>query len=360
MILYKKDSKGKIRTLEIYTIEGTLYQKSGLQDGKKVEHAKECKPKNLGKSNETTPGSQAILEAAALRTKKLREGYFNTVEDAEESNVVLPMLAKDYFKEKHKLEGKKLALQPKLDGIRCNIHCDIKNDTIKAFSRKNKEIVNIDHILDELSKYLQHYYGMYDTLIFDGELFLHNTTFQEVTKLVKNKPGEVKVEYHIYDIIDANMTFKERDTRVGYLMFGSKLNYVFGVNTNMEITKDLDEYYKEYIDDGYEGMMVRVLDSPYKVNGRSSDLLKYKKFIDVALPIEDITPNDANPSHGTVWVKFNDKLQKTGAKLSHADREDLLTNKDDYIGKTAEIRYFEETDEGLMRFPVYHGIRIDK
>ena len=117
-MIYKKDSKGRIRSLDIYTIEGTLYQKSGLLDGKKVEHTKECTPKNVGKSNETTPGSQAILESGALRTKKLREGYFDTIEEAKSNVVMLPMLAKDYFKEKHKLIGKAIALQPKLDGYK--------------------------------------------------------------------------------------------------------------------------------------------------------------------------------------------------------------------------------------------------
>ena len=46
--------------------------------------------------------------------------------------------------------------------------------------------------------------------------------------------------------------------------------------------------------------------------------------------------------------------------MSHEERRELLVNKEDYIGKTAEIRYFEETDGGLPRFPVYVGIRLDK
>ena len=98
----------------------------------------------------------------------------------------------------------------------------------------------------------------------------------------------------------------------------------------------------------------------YKVNGRSSNLLKYKKFFDVSLPIIDITPNDATPEHGTVWVEYKGQKTKCGMKLSHADREEILRNKENYIGKIAEIRYFEETDDGLIRFPVYHGIRLDK
>jgi hypothetical protein len=39
----------------------------------------------------------------------------------------------------------------------------------------------------------------------------------------------------------------------------------------------------------------------------------------------------------------------------------LWANRAKYIGiETAEIRYFEETDKGALRFPVFHGFRIDK
>ena len=47
-------------------------------------------------------------------------------------------------------------------------------------------------------------------------------------------------------------------------------------------------------------------------------------------------------------------------KFSHAEREEILQNKDQYIGQMAEIRFFEYTEDGLPRFPVCHGFRLDK
>ena len=82
MKIYKLDSKGKVRVLEVTTNEGNLIQTSGLLDGKKVEHKKLCKPKNIGKINETTEVTQSEFEAEALIVKKLREGYFKTIEEA--------------------------------------------------------------------------------------------------------------------------------------------------------------------------------------------------------------------------------------------------------------------------------------
>ena len=95
MKIYKLDSKGKVRVLEVTTNEGNLIQTSGLLDGKKVEHKKLCKPKNIGKVNETTEVTQSEFEAEALIVKKLREGYFKTIEEAESVKVILPILAID-------------------------------------------------------------------------------------------------------------------------------------------------------------------------------------------------------------------------------------------------------------------------
>ena len=87
-VLYKKDSKGKIRTISIWSDNGYLNQSSGLLDGKKVLHTKLCAFKNIGKSNETTPIEQANLEALAIIKNKLTEGYFETIEEAKNEVII--------------------------------------------------------------------------------------------------------------------------------------------------------------------------------------------------------------------------------------------------------------------------------
>lgn len=59
--------------------------------------------KNIGKLNETSPEEQAILEANAKIVKKLDEGYFKSIEEANNGDVILPMLAKDFKIEEHKV-----------------------------------------------------------------------------------------------------------------------------------------------------------------------------------------------------------------------------------------------------------------
>ena len=46
--------------------------------------------------------------------------------------------------------------------------------------------------------------------------------------------------------------------------------------------------------------------------------------------------------------------------MSHKDREELLANANKYIGQTAEVRFFEWTDDGFPRFPICVWFRLDK
>ena len=107
--------------------------------------------------------------------------------------------------------------------------------------------------------------------------------------------------------------------------------------------------------------MLRTGINGYQINKRTSDLLKYKDFKDIDLKIIDITANETSIKQGTPWVEYKGNKVKCGVKMSHEDREDLLTNKNLYIGQIANVRYFEETDGGnSLRFPVMIGIHGDR
>ena len=254
------------------------------------------------------------------------------------------MLANDYFKKEKKVQFP-CYVQPKLDGMR-----GLGNDG-KLISRANKEIITLKHIQNDLEGFEEY---------IDGELYAHGLTFQENMKIIKKyREGQTEnVKYHVYDMI-SDKPFIERYNELKTLVFGlPNIEVVPLVEINSPT--ELEEYYGKFMSEGYEGIMIRWGTDGYKVNGRSDNLLKYKKFFDVAVPIVDITPNDAIPTHGTIWIEYNGKVVKTGARLSHEEREDILTNKEEYIGKTAEVRYFETTDDGSLRFPVFCGVRLDK
>ena len=374
--IYKKDSKGKVRMLHIRTEGADLIQESGLLDGKLTFHRSTCTPKNVGKANETTPETQADFEARAKIQSKMSEGYFNTVEEAHDNVVILPMLAKDYKKESKKVVFPCYA-QPKLDGQRA-----LGAKFTPMISRKGKVIDTMEHIQKDLDT-LALNRGIY----IDGELYAHGISFQENMKLIKKyRKGESEdIQFYVYDMV-MDAPFKERyDTLSALVLPFANIKLVPTVVINNE--EDLKKVHAQYLAQGYEGTIVRHSDAPYGVNKRDSQLLKYKDFLDKVYRVIDVIPSDKNPLQGTVRCQLDIKKYftldgkgnvnkisdsnfsgatydyppfKCGMKFSHAEREEILANKYDYINSMSETRFFEYTDDGLPRFPVCYGFRNDK
>lgn len=349
--IYKKDSSGKIRFLEISAKEGTVIQTSGVVGtDNPVTNISQCEPKNVGKVNSTTAEEQAIVEAASKLAEKMRLGYFNSIEEAQEKggkDFLLPMLAKDYKKEFKKVKFP-CYVQPKLDGMRA-----LGSEEF-LISRTGKEIDTLKHIvLADL-----------EDNILDGELYAHGISFQENMKLIKKyRPGLTEqVKYHVYDLV-MDAPFPERYLTLQRLIQG--LDHVELVHTaRINNEEDLLYHHQLFISQGYEGTMVRHSEEGYAVNKRSSQLLKYKDFLDETYVVVDVIPSESRPEQGVV-VCIKEHAMGTsyfncGMKFSHAEREEILTNKQNYIGKMAEVRFFEYTDSGLPRFPICYGFRLDK
>lgn len=347
--LYKKDSKGKVRYLKIWAEAHVLMQESGVVGTENpILHTKKIKGKNLGKSNETSDTEQATLEAKRLNTTKLREGYYETIEEAEVSDCVLPMLAKDYEKEAKKIKwGESIVIEnPKLDGMRCLAF--VKSGGVTLISRKGVVIENLRHIESELS-------GLPDCIL-DGELYVHGESFQTNMSYIKKytKGKTERISLWVYDMVSDepyNIRLSEAVELISGLTHVKPITFTF-IKSELEML----EKFEEHIKDGYEGMMVKIVDGGYKSNTRSSSLLKYKTFMDNQYKIIDVIPSDARPDWGKpVFEGFS-----AGTKFPVEFKKDLLLNKNDYIGKIAEVRFFGYTDEGLPRFPVMVGIRLDK
>jgi DNA ligase-1 len=348
--LYKKDSKNKLRYLFIEANADEVIQTSGLFGGKAVMNTSKCVGKNIGRANETTPFEQAVLEAKAKYVKKLKEGYFKTEEEAKNNVVILPMLAKVFGKEEKKVTYPCYA-QPKLDGMRGLGSCDHKTLT----SRSGNNIDTLDHVVTNLPSIAG--------LTLDGELYAHGKSFQENMRLIKKyRLGETElIKYHVYDVI-SDMPFHERL---------QVLNQVCLYNSMLEVVpthiikskEELMKLHMYHISQGYEGTIVRHGDDGYKLNGRSSSLLKLKDFFDLSLPLMDVIPSEKRPDHGKplfYWKGAKNDTLGAGIALSHDEAKDLLENKEQHIGKTCELRFFEKHETGVPRHPTMYGFRLDK
>ena len=72
--LYKRDTKGKLRSWIVEYEGAGIRTVAGLEDGKKVTSEwKICSAKNVGRANATTDEEQAIAEAQALWDKRIEK-----------------------------------------------------------------------------------------------------------------------------------------------------------------------------------------------------------------------------------------------------------------------------------------------
>jgi DNA ligase-1 len=122
----------------------------------------------------------------------------------------------------------------------------------------------------------------------------------------------------------------------------------------------LNELYEKYVDEGYEGQMVRT-DGPYE-NKRSKYLLKRKEFQDSEFKILDIVEGVGNKSGmaGNMVFKNHKGIEfHSNIKGTRLYLKELLKNKNKLIGKTATVKYFNLTPEDeIPRFP--YVINIDR
>ena len=377
--LYKIDTKGKLREWTMHIDGASFYAIKGLVDGKlTTDKPTNTIAKNVGRSNATTAEEQAELEAQAKWQKKLDSGYALNEKDAQTKKFYEPMLAHNYKDRKSELRYP-LFSQPKLDGIRCVVRKE--GDKLVGRTRNGKEIECIPHILQRLNGF----FLAHPKAILDGELYNHDLrdNFNKITSLVrKQKPvksekmtdnafakkqkefslrlaeSEESIQYHIYDApyIHENCTEATSfDFRINELknLLNTNAHIVLVETTEVYDEGNLDNIYNQYLEQGYEGQMVRK-DAKYE-NKRSTSLLKRKEFVDAEYRVVDIDVGNGNRS-GTAkhLVCYCEKTKQTfnsNIKGSFDYLKEIYDNRKEYIGTLATIKYFQLTPDGIPRFP---------
>ena len=361
--IYKKTKTGKVQEWTI-EVKGNQYRTiSGHTDGEKIINEwTDCDVKNAGRSNATTPEEQAIKEAEAKRKKKLESGYFESIKDINKTQYFEPMLAQKY--EDHEIAYPVFS-QPKLDGIRCIVTKD------GMFSRNGKKIISAPHIRENLEKFFKDY----PNAILDGELYCDKfaNDFNKICSLVKRtKPTDEELEesadsiqYWVYDapvigLLDQKDSFYRRYELVSDALNKRKyISIVIVTTLKVNNQKELNQAYEMYMEQGYEGQMVR-LDRIYE-NKRSKFLLKRKEFMDEEFNILEVVEGEGNRKGTAGYMVFKNKHGRTFKSNIKGDFDylaQLLKDKTKLVGKKATIKFFNYTPDDVPRFP--YVIAIDR
>jgi ATP-dependent DNA ligase len=371
--LYGKEKNGKTKVWDICVENkgecSEVRYAYGYIDGKKVECVQIVENgKNIGRKNETTHYTQALMDAEAKwKGKKEKEGYNETAFEScatpkTKTECLFPMLAQEYKKYIKKVKFP-CYIQPKLDGYRMIYN----GATKKVTSRTGKEFVTIykTELYKELLKF---------EVNLDGELYTHDPDFlfedygvlRKVKALTEKESAKLDlINYHVYDIIDPKASFDGRkETLMELFEKHGPLQKLTLVDTHQVGTEaEINKYHNTFINSGYEGSMVRNKDGMYVMKYRSYDLLKKKDFDDHEYKIvdytseKDVSKNGKEPSDGLiVWICEIGNGKEASRfsvrpKGNEEERRWLMHNAKDFIGKKLWTKHFGLTENGIPRFP---------
>jgi DNA ligase-1 len=269
---------------------------------------------------------------------------------------------------------------PKLDGIRCLI---INGQVL---SRKFKLIPN-EYIRSLLSKLPN---GL------DGELMLRRTvdsgqqaTFQQVTSSVMSEDGKPDFEYNVFDYVRGGLEepYQDRMIKLSNIALPSFVRKV--LPKKLSTLDQLHNYEEKCLAEGYEGVMVRSPNSPYKC-GRSTVkegfLLKIKRFKDSEAEVVGFEERMHNNNEAKIDELGHTKRSShkenlvpagmlgafvvrdltTGLEFSIGTgfddemRKEIWKNPYNYIRKIVKYKYQAIGQKDLPRFPVFVGFRNER
>ncbi len=394
---YSLDRKGKIR---VYKVEATesgdatlLVSTSGLLDGVQIGHSKWInKGKNIGRANETTHFGQAREEARSKCREKLDEGYktferlyarakeldiisgTSTSPFTEEPGVVLglfrglkikyntnknwdelPMLAQSEKKVKKKLWP--YIAQPKFNGVRCM--AKLVDGKVVLMSRGGK-YYHIEHIEQELFTIFQ----KHPDIILDGEIYKHGVPLQEISGCARKENKDALfddnwLEYHIYDLwsptdLSCPQINREAllvDIALRSVMINKSVSLHFAESMMVHTMEEAMVYHNRWVEDGYEGAILRLPSGVYEPGFRTSSLVKIKEFEEEEFMIIGCKIDESKGiGKSFVWQlenNMNNHIFYARPRGTEKMKEYWYSHAHESLGKMVTVRFQERTKDGI-------------
>ena len=295
----------------------------------------------------------------------------NTTDDG----FTLPMLAK-VLKDNKPFDKRRYLGQYKINGVRCIIGAVKVNDLFNPIrltyrSREGTDWTPKLSWMDEVIKpELED--DLLDAMLeegacLDGELYLPGYKVNDINSFVKNEklPQHYQLQYWCYDIAIDNMSYEARrkfrtenidricytfDTYDQHLNNKSKLILLPDV-----VISDIDDatrFRDKFIGLGFEGLIIRDVNSAYQFGARNLAMLKYKRVDDAKFKIVDVVPEGVRTNLCKFVLRndINDKEFECTGNFDHSRQEYILKHKEEYIGKYATVAFRERSGVNDLPF----------
>lgn len=335
--LYKQTKTGAIQQYKVSTEADKITVEQGQVDGLKQNYYTTCKPKNVGKANETTGKTQAESEAKSKWDKKIKGGY--TEDPSGEITVKLPMKVKSYWDQKKNVIFPCYG-SPKLNGLNGTFR--LEDDVLSFTSRGGESFDMLPHI----EKFVKAELNILGTPSINCEIYRHGMHLQDISAAInKHNANTPKLEVHVFELPDIDKEYKDKVSTL--------LNSAFLTPEIREFFdhESLEKYHDECVEAGYEGIVIRNKICKYEYNVRSSNVFKMKiaqdaeyKVIGYKLDKNGHAVFSATTSNNGT---FNVKLKGT-----KEERLAMAAEADNYIGKWLKVEFEMLSKAGIPQKPV--------
>lgn len=246
--------------------------------------------KNIGRKNQTNVFTQAMKDALGLYNKKNKKSV--VVKSSTNVELYPPMLARNDISS-DMIDTKPAYVQIKYNGVRAISTVSTDNQVI-MYSRRKNLYVSVDYMIPSILYMYNKGRELGYHLYFDGELYNHELSLQEISGIARNSSTQTtSLNYIVYDCFDPQnmqLSFVSRRKILESLQIESQQFVVLAPTWEInDIDTELPSLYAKFITDGYEGAMIR-FDLPYEFSyndKRSKSLVKKKPVQDHEYVIVD-------------------------------------------------------------------------
>lgn len=316
---------------------------------------------------------QAILQFNSLVKGYLDKGYIqvdkhpNEYSEAEldsmfgeikmRGGVIKPMLAKQESAVTNRkiFEDREWYGSRKVNGVRCLIFYDGKNIRTASRGAINYDLA-INHIITH--PLVVKFFQIHKNAILDGEIYKTGLSLNFISGICRSQKtvdDGKDLEFYWYDIADLEHSFTDRfeimqqwakeleltEFNPERHLSENKLHIQFLPQVLIKGFNNMKKLHDIYVEEGWEGLVVRQAKSKYKPGTRTNDWIKIKIYIDAEYPIVGIA--DGLREEDMCFILETPNGQKFNCKPM-GDREQkhwYYEHINELIGKQLTIKYFE-------------------
>ena len=281
-------------------------------------------------------------------------------------------------------------IEPKLDGVRCVAVVSIEDMqavSCRLYARSGLRIWSCIHI-EQAVVQMCNCNGrnwMLKTMVLDGELWCPSLAFDQISGLVRRKNEQAHaVQFHIFDTVWFSsesewlnfiplkvryMTLQQFQNSPEAAEWRKHIQFVNRLNTQATLengTHCVESYLDYACDCGYEGIVIKELQSKYKF-GRSNSWLKYKPLLSSEFVVVAVVEGTGamKGKVGALTLRslpsqypILDVLHTVGTGLNNEQRTAWWSEPSQIIHATIEVTFQSVTSEGNLRFPSFHRIIV--